>query len=182
MNAAQKNCIACIVMIVMIAAGTLIGSHTSLMGMRREAEAIFTVGARGDGIGIQSDLRERDGVAYNMVVVARRYLPDDHALIQNVQSARSDLDAAASVRDKSRANRALDTAVKDLYDVLNTIDLSEQDARYPQRLYTDFRSRGDTISHDPYNRAAAAFNDTLSGFPAGLLGGLTGVRPLELFE
>ncbi|MCL1805591.1 MAG: LemA family protein [Clostridiales bacterium] len=170
------------VMILMIAAGTLIGSHNSLAGKRDKAAVVFTMGVRGDGISIQGDLRERDGAAYNMVVVARKYLPEDNALIQNVLIARGELEVAATVGAKSAANRKLETAVKDLYDVLSVTELSGQDERYPRQLYTDFRSRGDSIGHDPYNQEAAAFNRVLSGFPAGLLGGLTGVKPLELFD
>ena len=169
-------------MIFMIVGGTLVGSHNSLMSLRGDAEAVFTMGERGDGIGIQGDLRERDSAAYNMVVIARKYLPEENSLIQNVLAARKALDTANSVREKAGADRTLEVAVKDLYDVLSGMNLSEQDARYPQRLYTDFRSRGDTISHDPYNGEAARFNKTLAAFPAAVLGGLTGVRPLELFE
>jgi len=178
----KKNQFAIFIMILMIVAGTLIGGHNTLAGMRGKASDVFTMGVRGDGIGIQGDLRERESIAYNMVVIARRYLPEDNALIQNVLDAREGLNAASTVGKKAEADRKLETAVKDLFDVLSVTDLSSQDERYPQRLYTDFRSRGDTISHDPYNQTAAAFNRALSGFPAGLLGGLTGVRALELFE
>ncbi|MCL2121860.1 MAG: LemA family protein [Clostridiales bacterium] len=169
-------------MILMILAGTLIGSHNSLSAMRNTASAIFSLGARGDGIGIQGDLRERGNAAYNMVVIARKYLPEENTLIQNVLAAKEVLDTASSVREKAAANRELGTAVRDLYDVLDEMNLRPPDAGYPQSLYTDFRSRGDTISHDPYNQAAAGFNQILSGFPAGILGGLTGIRRLELFE
>jgi len=178
----RNRSIAMIIMVLMIVAGTLIGSHNSLMGFRHKAQDVFTLGIKGDGIGIQGDLNERASLAQNMVVVARRYLPEDNALIQNVLEAGKAQGAAKSVKEKAAANRALEIAIKDLYDVLSGMALSEQDARFPQRLYTDFQSRGATISHDPYNRGAADFNRILSGFPAGLLGGLTGVKPLELFE
>lgn len=169
-------------MILMIAAGTLVGSHNTLMGMRNKAGAIFYTGVRGDGIGILGDLQERQNVAHNLVVIARKYLPEDNVLIQNVVTAREGLDASLTVKEKAAANRVLDISVRDLCDVLNGMVLSDTDAKYPQRLYADFRSRGDTISHDPYNTAAAGFNDILSRFPAGVLGGLTGVQPLELFQ
>ena len=169
-------------MILLIAAGTLIGSHNDLVGMRSKASDIFILGARGDGIGIQGDLRERGDVAHNMVSLALKYLPASNAVIENVLLAGETMSKASTVKEKAAADRKLATAVRDLYDVLSSMELSEQDAKYPQRLYTDFRSRGDTISHDPYNGAAADFNRTLSAFPAGLLGKLTGVRPLELFE
>ena len=178
----RKNSIAILSMILMMSAGTLIGSHNSLVGLREKAAVVFTTGALGDGVGIQRDLRERENSAYNMVVIARKYMPEDNALIQNAVGAREALTNASSVKDKAAADRALETAVRDLFDVLNGMALSEQDARYPQRLYTEFRARGDTISRDPYNQGAADFNRTLAGFPAGILGRLTGVRPLELFQ
>jgi hypothetical protein len=169
-------------MIIMIASGTLIGSRGSLMALREAAASVFTLGARGDGIGIQSDLNERAGAAYNMVVIARKYLPEENALIQNVLSARDALSFAAGVGKKSAANKILNDAVKDLYDALSSMALSDADSRYPQSLYTDFRSGADRIGHDPYNGKAAEFNKTLSGFPASIFAGLTGVKPLELFE
>lgn len=182
MNLLKKNNIAFFAMVAMIVLGTLVGSHNTLMGMRTEAAAVFTAGIRGDGIGIQGDLRERGSIAYNMVVIARKYLPEENGLIQAVLNAGKALDSASGIKEKAAADKKLEVAVKDLFDVLNGIALAEQDARYPQSLYTDFRSRGDTISHDPYNKEAAVFNKALSGFPAGLLGGLTGVRSLDLFE
>ena len=180
----RKSSVACLVMVLMIIVGTLAGSHNSLMGMRKDAEAVFSLGVRGDGVGILGDLRERQSLAYNMVVIARKYLPEDHTLIRNVLDAGAGGGGGASlsVPELASADRALELALKDLFDVLNAMELAEVDARYPQRLYTDFRARGDTISHDPYNQVASAFNKTLAGFPAGVLGGLTGVRPLALYE
>ena len=169
-------------MVLMMMFGTLAGGHGSLAALRGEAAAVFTLGARGDGVGIQSDLNERAGAAYNMVVVARRYLPEENALIQNTLSARAALAGAAGVGEKSDANRALDVAVKDLYDALGNMALSEADSRYPHSLYAEFKSGGDRISHDPYNRGAAEFNKLLSAFPASALGRLTGVKPLDMFE
>jgi len=171
-----------IIMVLMIILGTLIGSHNTLAGMRKSAALVFTTGARGDGIGIQSDLRERSSAAYNMVVIARKYLPEENSLMQNVLKTRTSLDAASSVKDKALTDRLLETAVRDLHDVLNGMALSEKDAVYAQGQYTAFRSGGDRISHDPYNKVAESFNKSLSGFPAGFLGGLTGVKPLDLYE
>ena len=170
------------IMILMILCGTLIGSHNTLSDMRKEALAVFSNGIRGDGIGIQGDLNERESIAYNMVTVARRYMPEDNALIVHVLEARNALLKAASVGEKYAADQQLDKAVKGLYDVLSGMNLSQQDSRYPGSLYTDFRSRGDTISHDPYHAEATAFNRLLAKFPAGILAGLTGVQPLELFQ
>ncbi|MDR1192611.1 MAG: LemA family protein [Peptococcaceae bacterium] len=177
----QKRPVAVAAMVLMILVGALAGGHNSLNHLRAVAAAVFTNGAAGDGAGIDRDLRERGEAAYNMVVVARKYLPEDHGLIQATLAARQSLDEAATVRHKAAADKELAAAVADLYQALGAMSLSELDAPYPRRLYTDFQSRGDSISHDPYNFRASAFNEALDTFPASLLGGLTGIQPLELF-
>ncbi len=166
----------------MIIFGTLAGGRGSLAALREEAGIVFSVGARGDGIGIQSDLNERAAAAYNMVVIARKYLPEENALIRNALAEREALSKAVSVKEKSRANKALSVAVKDLYDALCNMALSDVDSKYPQALYTEFQSGADRISHDPYNVKAAGFNKTLTAFPASVLAALTGIKPLDLFE
>ena len=181
MSVLKDKRIAVLVMLLMIISGTLIGSYNTLADMRKEALAVFSVGIHGDGIGIQGDLNERESIAYNMVIVARRYLQEDHTLIVNVLEARNELLAAGSIRAMRAADQKLETAVKDLCDVLNGMSLSQQDSRYPSSLYSDFRSRGDTISHDPYNAGATAFNSILRRFPAGFFASLTGIKPVELF-
>jgi hypothetical protein len=182
LNIRQNSRLAFFVMLLMIIAGTLIGSHNSLQAMRESAAVVFTAGLQGNGLSIQGDLNERASAAYNMTVVARKYLPEDNAAIRRALAAREELLAAASIKEKARANQALEEAVKDLYEILNAVKLSAQDERYPQKIYTEFQSRGDTISHDPYNQTAAEFNGKLSAFPANVLGGLTGVKSLELFQ
>ncbi len=182
MEILKKQSTAIAVMILMIVAAALYGGHSSLSDLRDRAEQVFYLGEAGDGIGIRSDLQERADSAYNLVTVARRYLPETDESLQGVLLARQALDQAASVSEMAKADQALEEAVKDLLSKLEEVNLAEKDAPYPQRLYDSFRSRGDTISHDPYNRHAAEFNETLSEFPANLFSRLTGVKELELFR
>lgn len=51
-----------------------------------------------------------------------------------------------------------------------------------QTPYKNFTSANLRISHDPYNDAAAQFNELRGGFPAGLIGGVCGVDGLEAFN
>ncbi len=95
------------------------------------------------------------------------------------------------------ANAQMDTAMQALYNALGALEnseqstaqgsgrdnaqklgqatdqldgsLSEKDESYRQRLYADFNSRNDTISHDPYYSYAAEYNKLLDGFPAKLI-------------
>ena len=68
-----------------------------------------------------------------------------------------------------------------LYRSLEDIGLSEKDEAYRQRLYADFSSRGDTISHDPYNGYAQYYNETLSRFPASLIVAVTPAKEAVIF-
>ena len=63
-----------------------------------------------------------------------------------------------------------------LYRELGEKSLSDKDESYRQRLYTEFNSRGDTISHDPYYSYAADYNRILQKFPANLIAALTPIQ------
>ena len=178
----RKPAVAATVMVLMIIVGTLTGSHASLNRMRNEALRVFANGINGDGIGIQNDLNERTSAAYNMTTIAGKYLPENNVVIREVLLAREEALKASTLSEKLAADRKLETTVLDLYQVMSSLALSPQDERYPARLYTDFTSRGSTISHDPYHQVAATFNEALTGFPANILGRLTGVTALPAFR
>ena len=47
--------------------------------------------------------------------------------------------------------------------------------------YNDFKGAVDLIQNDQYPVMASAFNRKLDAFPANLIGGLFGVKPLNTF-
>ena len=79
------------------------------------------------------------------------------------------------------ADNRLEAAMTALYRSLEDSSLSEKDDAYRQRLYADFSSRADTISHDPYNGYAQDYNETLSRFPASLIAAVTPVKAAVIF-
>ncbi len=182
MNWLYRKNIGILAMVFLILFSALTGTHRSLAKLQGKAEAVFTAGEAGDGIGIQSDLNERLALAYNMVTIGRKYLPEGDPLLEQVLAARSQLEAAEGPASKYEANEAMSLAMKDLYDALKGRSLSSVDAPYPDKLYAEFNSRNDTISHDPYNKLAVEFNSVLKAFPANVLGRLVFIRPLELFQ
>lgn len=188
MKLLQNKTFAIITMILCIIIGTLIGSHNSLSKLSSKAEAIFFSGVNNDGISIESDLNRRSELARNLVTVASSYLPKDSEPLNAVSTARDYLNTATSISEKYDANKALDEAVYSLYSLLETQGITEKDelinnySKNPSRIYTDFRSFGDTITHDKYNEYAKEFNYILESFPANILGKLTMIKPLELFK
>ena len=174
--------VAAILMVVMMVVATLFGSHRSLSALSKKAEQVFYNGVSGDGLCIQNDLTNRAEQAYNLTTVAKRYLSASDPTVAKVLDAWAQMSSANTIGRKYQANQALTTATTELYELLLPMELSESDGRYLRSIYTDLGSRNDTISHDPYNQLASAFNAELDGFPAKLLGSLTGIHPLELFR
>lgn len=169
-------------MIVMIIAGIWIGSWRSLSGIVRQAEAVFTEGENGDGYSIRADLEDSSGIAYNLTLVAGRYLDKTDPLLLAVEDARSALQEAKGPSEAYRANRQLSESVTALYERMKTVELSEKDQKYPQNLYIDYMAKQDIISRNDYNRIAEECNRTLSAFPANILRRLTFVQPVEYFR
>jgi hypothetical protein len=173
---------AALVMAVMIALAVWIGGYRSFSRMYAQVEMVFVAGSEGDGLGIANDLNERTKLAYNLVTVARKYLDVNDAAIIEVLSARDALMQAKSIADKYTANVRLSDAATTLYHALGNMQMDEIDARYRVSIFNDLASRNDTISHDPYNQRALAYNRALTAFPANLLRVITFARSAPLFE
>ena len=152
----------------------------ALRDQRSAALDVFYKGAQNDGLCIDRDLKARSEAAAALIDMAGRYDIAD-SVVSQAAEAQAQLDAATGIADRSKANAALQGAVKDLYDQLSALALTESDYETAYSQYREFQSRGDTIRRDPYNDVAAEFNAALSGFPARLVGLIGRVQPLELF-
>lgn len=159
--------------------------------MRDDVLGVFYTGVNGDGLSIDSDLRQRAKDAYVLVGIASRYPEIDASLVERAAAAQKALDEANAlprieIKARSDANRALDQAIEDLYTALTNATLSGVDQSEARSRYDDFKSHGNTIGRDPFNELAAQYNQDVekmySGFPAGLIGGFKGGAPkLDLF-
>ncbi len=170
------------VMAVMIVFAVLLGGGRSLRALRDGVEEIFWNGADGDGIGIGSDLGKNTSDAVNLLSVARGYDVSADALAE-LEAALDAMDAAGrDINALYAANAELTGCVTAVYEDLGRQPLSERDEGYRQSLYHNILSRSDTMGRDPYNEQALAFNQTLTRFPANLLGAATFVQPVPLFR
>ena len=154
----------------------------ALENLRLDTERVFYQGVNGDGLCIDRDLSRRAECAYNLASTASGYASIGKDLVEGARAASNSLAAAAAIADKFEANQACQRAVEDLYTAMENTALSESDRAFAYKEYKEFQSRADTISRDFYNQRAAQFNEPLSAFPAELIGGLSGVKPLELFD
>lgn len=188
MKLLENKGLSILIMIILIVGGFWLGGYRSLSGLYDDVEKVFFTGEDGDGICIENDLSERASAAVNLVTVARKYVGENQevrALANAAAELNGALGGSAAGRDgisvRLSADSALEAAMTDLYRSLENAGLTEKDEAYRQRLYADFNSRGDTISHDPYNRYAQSYNRTLGGFPANLIAAVTPVKEAVIF-
>ena len=102
--------------------------------MRDDVLKVFYTGASGDGLSIDSDLKERAKDAYTIIGIAGRYPAVDASLLNAATSAQKSLDEANSlpqtgINARYTANRALDQAIEDLYTAMNNASLSDVDRK-----------------------------------------------------
>jgi hypothetical protein len=160
--------------------------------LRDDVLGVFYTGVNGDGLSIDSDLRQRAKDAYALVGIANRYPDIGASLAEQAAAAQKGLDEANAlpqirIKARSVANRALDQAIEDLYTALTNVSLTDVDRREARSRYDNFKSHGNTIGRDPFNELATQYNKNAkkmySGFPAYLIGGIKGGAPqLELFQ
>ena len=176
MKILENKGICMVLMLVLIVCGFLFGGYKGLAGQYRKAADVFFVGETGDGICIANDMGERANALTNLQTVAKKYpaANDIEAACEGAAAAvNAYTQAAGDISALFAANTQMETAMTELYRVLDDASLSEKDEKYRQRLYTDFNSRNDTISHDPYYSYAADYNKLLAQFPANVIAALT---------
>lgn len=177
MKILESKGICIILMIVLIAGGFLLGGYAGLSGQYQKAADVFFLGENRDGICAANDMAERAAALTNMQTIAKKYPAVADSVLEAASSALNAYTRAeGDILDMFEANAAMEVAMSEL--MLETDDgmLSAKDESYRQKLYTEFNSRNDTISHDPYYNYAAAYNEILGRFPASLIEALTPVK------
>ena len=164
-----------ITLAVMVLA-TLFGSHRSLNAVRREALGVFAQGEYGDGIGVKSDLERRANACANLCAVARNSGLEGEASVQTLKSRVEAFRAGDTTAD-------LSGPAQEVVDLLSDTDLDQESRKDLSDLKNTLASISDKVRRDPYTDLAQTFNTkTLAAFPANVLGGLTGIKPLPVYQ
>lgn len=182
MEALQNKGVAILLCVLMIACSCLAGTGISLRQLRQQSEEVLYMGSDGGGLGLQHDLRELAAQCYNVTVVAQRYLPEDDPRIAAVLQSREALLDADSPKEKHRAAEELTAAAAILGSAVEIQNPQAQDLELLHKTLINIDSTLSLTKNNSYNASAAYFNKALRRFPANILGPLTGVAPLELYE
>lgn len=164
---------AAVILAVAVVGSTLFGAHRSLTAVAADVRA--------QGAQVEQDLQSRAGIGANLYTVAGRYLDSGDADLKALDSALTAVSGGAADRS---AQDALLAALTPVLEKLAQADgLSEKDRGYLSGFQTQLDSLAFTISHDPYNAAAAEFNNkTLGTFPANVLKTVAGVSELPVYR
>lgn len=173
-----------VVALVLAAVVSVFGiGGAKLKAASRQTKAVYA-STNQYGQSMANDLALRADAAANLIRLCGQALGEEDATVQAAQQAldawnATDTDHPA---DQFAANTALGGAVTTMVQQAEAAGVSSQSI---DGQYTEFLSRQDIIlrtASNEYNPAAQKFNDTISGFPANLIGTLWGVGEVELFQ
>lgn len=172
--------------LVVCVLGSVIGlGGAHLAGQRRDVLRIFN-----DGIdpsfavrfSMDAYLENSAEYALSMAEEYRLHVDaDDTAATEVIELAAmigdgEDLDA------RYDAYKALCMKVEGLYTGFHGANVPENDGVLFDHAYSNFKGENSKIGYDEFHTVAEAFNATLEGFPAGLIGKLVGAEPVNAFR
>ncbi|MEG0597131.1 MAG: hypothetical protein RR502_03700 [Oscillospiraceae bacterium] len=144
-----------------------VGTHRSLVRERKPADEAL--------VAMTVTMDKTATLAANVQAVLERNLPQSVSELQGAVNHYTS--ASAATRLDSWENLTL--SLTDALAELESANLSEKDAGYVRDFSVEVASQMAIVSHCAYESLAAAYNsDVLGGFPANVLGKLTGITPL----
>ena len=175
--------------VVMLAAFFGFGS-AKLRGKYNTARQWFTTGVAADnGYNLSEELTTRMNTAANVITTASNTLGADNAEVLTAQDAltafSNDLDGVKAGKTRLHAlyedNETLGTAIDQLYAKLQEQAADPMKMGAVQGQYGQFNSAATIIGTLQYNTAVYEYQKDVGGFPASVLGTLSGVKEVEPF-
>ena len=175
--------------VVMLAAFFGFGS-AKLRGKYNTARQWFTAGVAADnGYNLSEELTTRMNTAANVITTASNTLGADNAEVLTAQDAltafSNDLDGVKAGKTRLHAlyedNETLGTAIDQLYAKLQEQAADPMKMGAVQGRYGQFNSAATIIGTLQYNTAVYEYQKDVGGFPASVLGALSGVKEVEPF-
>ncbi len=142
---------------VAIALCVLMVGFGVLIGKARHVSRLYDDAATA-GASVAADIEARAQQAHNLVAVAARYYPPDHAQTGQVRDAADRLVKYRTFNDAHAVNTELSERVADLMKLLRAFGMSERDEGYVSNIENELKSADRRIAYSGYNDLARAFN------------------------
>lgn len=164
-----------VIAVVVIIAGSLIGSYNGLVKLEASADTAYS--------DIQVQLQRRSDLIPNLVNTVKGYAAHETEVYTAVSDARAKLAGATTVEETAAADGELSSALSRL------LAISEA---YPElKANENFLSLQDElagtenrvgVARKDYNEAVQTYNVKIRSFPTRILAGMFGFEKKDLFE
>ncbi len=164
-----------VVVVLVIAAGALIGNYNSLVTMREEVASAEA--------NIDTYLQRRADLIPNLVATAKNFAKHETEVYQSVLEARQNLMGAGTVAEKAEANEQLSTALQGLNVVVEAYPELKSDKTYVA-LMDELEGSENRIAtaRKDYNDVVKVYNNKIIKFPTNIFAGIFGFEKAEYFE
>lgn len=176
---------AILITVVLVLLSILLGAYLSLTNLRNDVHEIYMSGdEQGGWDGIYDSLSTIRWHSDDLLTLANTYLSADDDVILAVSQSAETLEHVSESPEKAYA------AEQELLDAIEALDarlqeesLSSTDETTRSELISDIAASEHRVEQAEiaYNQAAEEFNNTLTRFPAGILGDIVGVQTVELY-
>ncbi len=183
----KKSAIGALFMAAAILVSVPLGVNRSFARMREEVEGQYYFDLT--GYAIWEGIDKRMDAAKNLLTVAEKYTEQDPELDVYMDSLERAITQCENtyfydiedVGETVRYNSHMGEEAQKLADRLETLDLSEKDAKYPRQLMADLDAEQDKIERSSFNDAVLEYNQKREKFPASVLAPLSGVKEIVPF-
>lgn len=183
-----KNVIGPLVMAAAIVVSVPLGVNRSFSRLREDVEGQYYFDMT--GYAIWEGIDKRMDAANNLLTVAEKYVEQDPELDVYMDSLERAITQCEDtyfydiedVGETVRYNARMGEAAQNLADRLETLELSEKDAKYPRQLISEMESEQDKIERSSFNDAVLEYNRQREKFPASVLAPISGVKEIVPFD
>lgn len=171
--------------LVACALGSVVGlGGSSLARERDRVEKVFYDGTESESTTRSSMDAYLDRAAECVQIMASELqlrLGEDNQTAAQMQSLLAGFGDDAGIDARYDAYTQLQTLSDEAYNAIYAADLTDEERVNFKRAYDDFWGCDKYVRIDPYRTLASDFNDSLSGFPAGLVAKLRSIDELNSF-
>jgi LemA protein len=156
-----------IVLVVLIAGGSLMGSRNELVTQRENYKAAFQQ--------VDVDLQRRVDLIPNLVETVKGFAKQEQAVIDSVTSARAAMMGARTPEERIAANSQLESALSRLLVVVENYPQIKSNENF-LRLQDELAGTENRIatSRRRYNEAVQTYNTNIELFPKNIAASLFG--------
>ena len=182
----KKTIIGAIVMVLAVLAAIPLGARRTMDRLYDKAKESYYYDST--GYAIYQGLEDRQAAAANLVTLGYRYADQSEELAGSVRLLEDQIAQAKRytydvdrLSDAVNADSIMGATARHVVTLLETVTLSQKDAKYPSQLLADLDSEYDKLSRSSYNDDAREYNAKLEQLPVKWLVPVAGIRTMAVF-